>query len=279
MKQVGNDPVRKTEMVKDIVTRISKIPDPIKRSLYIKECARLVDVEEQLLINEINKIVSKQLTKHRANTDKGRLQKVEAKQLSDSLEVPVAPAKESSVIGDEFQEKDIIRILIAGGAELFDEEEKVTVAAYILSNIEDVIDDFDNANYQKLAKLAQEQLAAGKELSTQFFIQHPDPTIQQLAINLITSPYELSENWEKRFEITLQTQKSPELNFTLDSVQALKRFRLRKIVKMCQKNQEEIKRLSASGDVEKMMIHLKVQQKLIAIRNDLAGELGTVILS
>lgn len=278
LKQVGNDPVRKTELVKDIVTSISKIPDPIKRSLYIKECARLVDVEEQLLINEINKIVSKRLTKHRANSDKGSLHKVEAKQLSDSLEVPTAPAKEASVIGDEFQEKDILRILIAGGAELFDKEEKVTVAAYILSNIEDVIDDFDNANYQKLAKLAQEQVAAGNELSTQFFIQHPDPTIQQLAINLITSPYELSENWEKRFEITLQTQKSPELNFTLDSVQALKRFRLRKIVKMCQKNQEEIKSLSAKGNVEKMMIHLKVQVKLTAIRNDLAKELGTVVL-
>lgn len=281
LKQVGNDPVKKTELIKDVVGSISKIPDPIKRSLYIKECARLVSVEEQLLINEINKVVSKALTKHRASNDRGNLQKVqrhEAQLLSDSLEQPVPQQKESRV-GDEFQEKDIVRILVAGGDAIFDKEENITVAAFIISNIEDVIEDFDNQTYQQIAKLAQERLASGQPLTTDFFTQHPEPAVQQMAINLITSPYELSENWEKRYEITLQTQKSPELNFSEDSIQALKRFRLRKISRMCHKNQEEIKQLSASGDVDKLMLHMKVQQKLLGIRNELAKELGTVVLS
>ncbi len=281
LNQVGNDPVKKTELIKDVVGSISKIPDPIKRSLYIKECARLVSVEEQLLINEINKVVSKELTKHRASNDRGNLQKVqrhEAQLLSDSLEQPVPQQKESRV-GDEFQEKDIVRILVAGGDAIFDKEENVTVAAFIISNIEDVIEDFDNQTYQQIAKLAQERLASGQTLTTDFFTQHPDSAVQQMAINLITSPYELSENWEKRYEITLQTQKSPELNFSEDSIQALKRFRLRKISRMCQKNQEEIKQLSASGDMDKLMVHMKVQQKLLSIRNELAKELGTVVLS
>lgn len=281
LKQVGNDPVRKTELIKDVVGSISKIPDPIKRSLYIKECARLVSVEEQLLINEINKVVSKELTKHRASNDRGNLQKVqrhEAQMLSDSLEQPVPQQKESRV-GDEFQEKDIVRILVAGGDAIFDKEENITVAAFIISNIEDVIEDFDNQTYQQIAKLAQERLASGHPLTTDFFTQHPESAVQQMAINLITSPYELSENWEKRYEITLQTQKSPELNFSEDSIQALKRFRLRKISRMCQKNQEEIKQLSASGDMDKLMVHMKVQQKLLSIRNELAKELGTVVLS
>ena len=281
LKQVGNDPVKKTELIKDVVGSISKIPDPIKRSLYIKECARLVSVEEQLLINEINKVVSKELTKHRASHDRGNLQRVqrhEAQMLSDSLEQPVPQQKESRV-GDEFQEKDIVRILVAGGEAIFDKEENITVAAFIISNIEDVIEDFDNQTYQQIAKLTQERLASGQPLTTDYFTQHPDPAVQQMAINLITSPYELSENWEKRYEITLQTQKSPELNFSEDSIQALKRFRLRKISRMCQKNQEEIKQLSASGDMEKLMVHMKVQQKLLSIRNELAKELGTVVLS
>lgn len=281
LKQVGNDPVKKTELIKDVVGSISKIPDPIKRSLYIKECARLVSVEEQLLINEINKVVSKELTKHRASHDRGNLQTVqrhEAQLLADSLEQPV-PQKKESRVGDEFQEKDIVRILVAGGDAIFDKEENITVAEFIISNIEDVIDDFDNQTYQQIAKLAKERLAGGESLTTDFFTQHPEATVQQMAINLITSPYELSENWEKRYEITLQTQKSPELNFSEDSIQSLKRFRLRKISRMCQKNQEEIKQLTASGDMEKLMVHLKVQQKLLNIRNDLAKELGTVVLS
>ena len=281
LEQAGNDPVRKTELVKDVVGSISKIPDPIKRSLYIKECARLVSVEEQLLINEINKVVSKHLTKHRANRDRGHLQRVqkhEAKQLADSLEQPVPQQQESST-GDEFQEKDIVRILVAGGGAIFDKEENITVAEFIITNIEDVVDDFDSQAYQQLVKVARERLASGQTLSTEFFTQHPTPEIQQMAINLITSPWELSENWEKRYEITLQTQKAPELNFSEDSIQALKRFRLRKLTRMCQKNQEEIKKYTTSGDMEKVLLHMKVQQKLLQIRNELAKELGTVILS
>lgn len=281
LEQAGNDPVKKTELVKDVVGSISRIPDPIKRSLYIKECAQLVSVEEQLLINEINKVVSKHLTKHRASHDRGNLhpvQKHEAKQLADSLQQPVPQQKESRT-GDEFQEKDIVRILVAGGAVIFDKEDNITVAEFILSNIEDVVEDFDSQAYQDLVKVAQERLAAGETVSTDFFTQHAAPEIQQLAINLITSPWELSENWEKRYEITLQTQKAPELNFSEDSIQALKRFRLRKISRMCQKNQDEIKKYTASGDMEKLMLHMKVQQKLLNIRNDLAKELGTVILS
>lgn len=281
LKQAGNDPVRKTELIKDVVGSISKIPDPIKRSLYIKECARLVSVEEQLLINEINKVVSKQLTKHRASKDRGNLQRVDKQQaqlLSETLEKPVPQQKESRT-GDEFQEKDIVRILVAGGEAIFDKEENVSVAEFIISNIEDVIEDFDSQTYQRIAMLAQERLASGQKVTTDFYTQHPEPEIQQIAINLITSPYELSENWEKRYEITLQSQKSPELNFSEDSIQALKRFRLRKIVRMCVKNQEEIKNLTQSGDMEKLMVHMKVQQKLLTIRNDLAKELGTVVLS
>lgn len=281
LKQVGNDPVKKTELIKDVVGSISKIPDPIKRSLYIKECARLVSVEEQLLINEINKVVSKQLTKHRASKDRGNLHRVDKQQaqlLSDTLEKPV-PQQKKSRTGDEFQEKDIVRILVAGGGAIFDKEDNISVAEFIINNIEDVIADFDSQVYQRLAMLAQERLASGKQVTTEFYTQHPEPEIQQIAINLITSPYELSENWEKRYEITLQSQKSPELNFSEDSIQALKRFRLRKIVRMCSKNQEEIKKLTQSGDMEKLMVHMKVQQKLLNIRNDLAKELGTVVLS
>ncbi|MEZ5044446.1 MAG: DNA primase [Saprospiraceae bacterium] len=282
LEEVGHDPVKKTDLVRDIVASIGCIPDPIKRSLYIKECARLVDVEEQLLINEINKIVNKQLTKHRADHDKGNLHRVDTSKetAGDTPEKTVLNVGKTETIGgDEFQEKDIVRILVAGGGQIFDEEEKISVGEYILSNIEDVVDDFDSPIYQKVVKIGLQHLAEGGALTDTFFTHHSDPEVQKLAINLVTSPYELSENWEKRFEITLQTQKMPELNFSLDSIQSLKRFRLRKITRMCQKNQDQIKALSTSGDIDQMMVYMKVQQKLIDIRNELAKELGTVVLS
>ncbi len=271
-------PTSMNQIVKSVITSIAKVIDPHKRRQYTTRCAHLLNVRENYLHNEINVILNKDITKFKVSGSKEHLKKVphvDEKAEADKVEKSNV---QEAFFGDEFQEKDIVRILVAGGGAIFDKEENITVAQFIISNIEDVIEDFDSQIYQQIARLAQNRLASGQPLKPDFFTQHPDSAVQQAAINLITSPYELSENWEKRYEITLQTQKSPELNFSEDSIQSLKRFRLRKISRMCQKNQEKIKQLSATGDMEKLMVHMKVQQKLVNIRNELAKELGTVVL-
>ncbi len=63
LKEAAVDPVKKTELIRDIVQSISKIPDPIKRSLYIKQCAQLMEVEEDILIAESNKIIAQVIKK------------------------------------------------------------------------------------------------------------------------------------------------------------------------------------------------------------------------
>ena len=83
--------------------------------------------------------------------------------------------------------------------------------------------------------------------------------------------------WEIKFQRPLETQKAPDLNFTEDSKQALKRFKLRKIIKLCDQNQEIIRRSSDTGDMSTMMKHLKIHQKLMEMRNSLAAELKTVV--
>ena len=103
--------------------------------------------------------------------------------------------------------------------------------------------------------------------------------IRDLAATVLSAEAEhnYSENWEKKFNRQLETQKAPELNFTRDSEQALKRFRLKKIMRLCETNQEMVRKTSDSGDISAMMTHLKIQKKLIEMRNVLAVELNTVI--
>lgn len=74
------------------------------------------------------------------------------------------------------------------------------------------------------------------------------------------------------------TQKYPEQNFNKDSLQALLRFKLRQIMRMCDRNMQEIENLSKSEATEQLLAHLKVQQKLNGMRNDIAKQLGTVVL-
>lgn len=278
-EEAAGDPIKKANLIRDIVESIARIPEPIKRSLYIRECARIMEVEEQLLVNETNKIVAQHFRKQQQEKERVQLRQFEAEQELLQAE-PARPAlkpKEETAAGDAFQEKDIVRILVAGGASMFDPEEKLTVAQYIISNIEDVMEDFDNKLYQRAVHLTRERLMAGGEANTGFFLNHPDAEIREMAIGLVTSPYEYSENWAKRWEIFLTTQKMPDENFISDSTQALKRFKLRKFDKMIRQNAEQVKRLFEQKSDE-YLIYLKLDQKLKALRNKLAGELGTVVL-
>ncbi|HRF38566.1 MAG TPA: hypothetical protein PK198_07245, partial [Saprospiraceae bacterium] len=120
---------------------------------------------------------------------------------------------------------DIARILIAFSHEEFDKDDHLSVAEYIISNIEDVLDEFDNPLYAKVAREVLACLANRRsQLNTNYFLHHSDPEISLLAVNLLSEPYEYSENWANRWEIYLRMQKMPDDNFQEDSLQALKRF-------------------------------------------------------
>ena len=142
---------------------------------------------------------------------------------------------------------------------------------------EDILQDFDNRVYQRVAQEAAALVQKNTPLSIQHFLTHEMKEIRDLAATVLTSEHNYSENWEAKFNRPLETQKAPDLNFTRDSEQALKRFRLKKIMRLCETNQEMVRKTSDAGDISAMMTHLKIQKKLIEMRNVLAGELNTVI--
>ncbi|HRJ14150.1 MAG TPA: DNA primase, partial [Saprospiraceae bacterium] len=285
MQEAGSDPVKRSGVVRDIVTSIAKIPDPVKRSLFVQECARVAQVDEAILMSETNKLVLAQMQKRHAPGREGERSPADVSSDTDAVPVPAGQAPEqeaarkANVVGDEFQEKDIARILIAFSHEEFDKDDHLSVAEYIISNIEDVLDEFDNPLYAKVAREVLACLANRRsQLNTNYFLHHSDPEISLLAVNLLSEPYEYSENWANRWEIYLRMQKMPDDNFQEDSLQALKRFKLRKIMRMSERNHTRIKELTAAGDMERLAAHLKVHQRLLEIRNELALELGTVVL-
>lgn len=316
LEEAKNDPVKKTRLISSIIESIAKIPNALKRSLYIKECASIMDVEEKYLVAEANRILEslvkksetkRQFEKRRAEREKNITPKrntpsspnsnlpnqnnpyanepspedlaaLDAMMAAEEQGVhSIAPRPATKKSGDAFKEKEIIRILVTGCNVIFDKEENITVGQFVLANIQDVLEDFDNLLYQRVATLSLQQLVEEKPLTPQFYIGHPDEEIAQLALDLSTSKDELSENWEKRWGVTLQTQPKPEENFTRDSVLSLKRFKLAKVVRMAKKNQDELKAASESGDVEKQMTLIKMQMKLDGMRNELAKELNTVV--
>ena len=266
------------------MTSIAKIPDPVKRQLYIRECAALMRVEEAILIGETGKLIRKGMDEKKigraapppsVSDDMG--------QPTDNQQVIIEKFGERKptdfTAGDgDHQEKDIARILVVNGGDLFDPENNVTVAAFILGNIEDVIQDFDNKLYQRIAQDALSFVQKNTPLSIDFFLQHPIKEVQNFTTTVLSSPYDYSENWEAKFNRPLETQKAPDINFIMDAQQSLKRFKLRKIGKMLEHNGSLLRKSEMDRDDSALMRHLKIQMRLNEMKIQLAKELGTVIL-
>jgi len=284
MGDAAGDPIKMDSVVKDIVSSISKIPDPQQRGIYVKECSHLLKIKEETLINAVNKlviqIISNRSKKKEASAHSSDLI-IEDTNIENKDNIGVTLKGQvgfEELLGDEFQEKDIARILVAGGNEWLDESKQASVAQYIVSNIEEVLDHFDNALYGRIVREVWALVAAQKPVTQQFFLQHEDADIKNFALSALTSPYEYSENWEKKWDIHLRWQKSPETNFEDDSRQALVRFKMRKIEKVLSENRQKIKELSDAGEYEQMVAYMKVLQKLLVMRSELAAQTGAVVL-
>lgn len=271
LKETANDPVKRATLIKDIIESIGKIPDPIKRSIYVKECAKLLEVSEQILVTEANKVVSNQVRKEQKERQKANDTTTTAPPTS-----PQNIGKQAKkTLTHEYQEKDIARILIEFGHEVI--EEDTTVAQYVLANMEEIIDEFDNKIYGDIVKEYYEAVLKGDTLTEKYFLNHQNKNIQKTAIGLITFPYDYSENWEKKLDKPLQTQLIPKENFKKDAISSVNQFKLRKVVKLYKRNQERLKDLPSSNVAEMMRI-LKVQKKLGEIRGELAKELKAVVI-
>ena len=62
MKEAQNDPIKKADLIRDMVTSISKIPDRIQREVYTQECARIMDISEQVLVSTLAQLIQKDIT-------------------------------------------------------------------------------------------------------------------------------------------------------------------------------------------------------------------------
>lgn len=62
MNEAKNDPIKKADLIRDMVVSISKIPDRIQREIYIQECSRIMDISEQVLQSTLAQLVQKDIS-------------------------------------------------------------------------------------------------------------------------------------------------------------------------------------------------------------------------
>lgn len=279
LKETAGDPVKKADLVKEIVNTIAIIPDGIVRTFFTRECSSLLAVPEQTLVNEMNKILRKRFSR--------KLQEEGQESYIEPSEPTVAPPQlEFDPDSSEFQEKEIIRLLLQFGTESIlikqqnkdniEEDIQVKVADLIIQDL--VRDEIQFETplckdiFNEMAELQQKGVIPDKD----YFLHHSNPTLATLAIDLVILPYELSHHWEKN-QIYVQL----EAEHLTDSVYAaLFNFKAKKIERMIADNQKTLKSLkSEKDDLEEITRCLMSQKKFEEIRRRIQSQgLGRTII-
>ncbi|MEI7662565.1 MAG: DNA primase, partial [Bacteroidota bacterium] len=242
--ETQNDPIKKASLIREIVNTIGLIPDRISRTVYVKECSALMAISEQVLMSELNKILRAKLKKGSPETDR-ELEVLQEEQ------VTAEPQLETDLDSAEYQEREIIRLLLLYGHDIIriklkstDEEElPVQVADYVLN---DLVQDemvFENPVFKTIF----DEYVKGSETDAipdrTWFLSHSNPEISNAAVNLVFTPYELSQNWLKN-NIMITTE---ETRLHMHVMLALHAFKSKKLDKMMTEAQ---KKLAAATSAE-----------------------------
>lgn len=247
-----DDPVKKATLIREIVETISLIPDSIYRNVYIKECSSLLDTPEQVLVNELNRIFRKKFRKEP--------QQEEPQYIADTTETKIPPTGDVDYTNSEFQEREIIRLLLQYGTDNFvihreteiapgmkrSNDVDVQVGKFLVTAIraDDLV--FNNAIYQMIFDEYYKLLMQGDTPDEKNFINHEMEQVRATAADLLSSPYTLSENWEKKKIIV--SRESGKLNMLVDS--SLLSFKIKKIELQISRLQEKIKTEDSKADIE-----------------------------
>jgi DNA primase len=282
IKEAGDDPIKRSKMVTDLVNTMALVKNNVQRSIYVQDVQRLTGVSEAILVGEINKRIREQLQKD-SNARDREMARVEGDQPGASATASNAPQTDETAdqtpkierisTRHEYQERDIARVLVQFAGVKADTEGR-TIGMILLQQIEQVHQYIEHPAYKKIVLAGREHLKLAQGLDTSFFINHPDEEIVRASSDLLVTPWDFSPSWAEK-GIFLHSQPMPDDNFIVDSTQAIKRFVLRKIETMLQQNSDTLKTATTDAEIDKT---LRIRQKLMELRNGIALELGTIIL-
>jgi len=197
LEDCKNDPIKRAQLIQDIVSTIAVIPDPIIRSVYIKECSSLMKVEEPILYSEIIKI-KKRKSDYENKSD--FIQNQNNIHITESKPAPVFTITNYF----EAEEREILKCLLKYGYltlyEIDTDEDKktITVGEYIINELKQ--DELQSSNpvHNTILHLYEEHYNDPDFSSRKYFINISDPEVSKLASNLLTSKHSLSKIHEKK---------------------------------------------------------------------------------
>lgn len=204
-KDTENDPIKRAQLIKDIAASIALIPDAIARSVYTQNTAQTLNIGEDILIQEINKIRRSNKAKSLGVTP----QEVASDERATKKSVPQS-INDQKRSGYE-QELDLIRILLLYGSrameiyekdtELEDVALEISVAELICYELQRDGLEFQTPLFQRIYRIILQGVSENILYDPSYFLRMEDQEIVQFVSNYLSPKYELSEAWLSEFRI------------------------------------------------------------------------------
>lgn len=258
--EAGNDPVRKAAAIHELVESIALVPDHVLRSLYVKQCASLLDVAEQALISELNKVLRKAYRKRTGGEEPPE------ERLEPALVTP-QPQVETEQ-GTAPQERELLRLMLLYGQELIeveveDEEggrslEEYSVVGFIFERLATDEMELEEPLYQELYLDYRRAVNLGEPVTAQRYVNSTSEEWRTLAIDLLAERHVLSPNWEAMHKIHVTREKDQVRAAVQQALNMLKERRVDRMLKM---RQEELKTVKDDKELEMVLDDLKRLQQ------------------
>lgn len=259
LKEGEGDPIKKASAIREIVESIAKIPDPIKRSVFIKQTATLLDTNEQILISETNRL----RLKDNENAYKKLNNELENLILNEETQ------NEININIDEAREKSIIRSLVLYGNMPWIDEN--TVVKFILEEIELDKLEFLNPDFDKLIVETRNYFDTNGYVDEYFFKNNINTSKVASDIIIDSQKHLLSPRWLSDAEKSVKTEID---NYKKEVVNNVNYLKLSHLNRMLNLNAQKIKEAQTEEELSEL---LDYQKNILEIRSQLASIHGIII--
>jgi len=264
LKEAGNDPIKKSEVIRDIVESIAKIPDSIKASVFIKECSNQLQIDERALLSELNKMRQAKAKKDSQQPNGRMITPVE-----DYPVVEEIPQEHQETFS---QEKEIVRLLLLYGNKMIDWDgiANTYIGPFMIAELNDV--EFEHPASKTFVQLYSKEVENGVLPEDQHFIHHPDKEIVDLVVTLLATKYTLSENWYEMHKILVSDEQD---NMKATILGAIFHLKKHKVGKMLEDLRNELAKAESPEDQD---ILLTQYMRMKKVEKTISDYLGSVII-
>lgn len=216
----GEDPIKRDKLITDIVNSISVIPDNIVRTVYIRDCSHLLEIDEQVLIREVNNKRRNYHDQKFAENKQNQNNNSYSKQEEFMSFTPKNGARQQTKksVSIYKYERAVLYYIVRYGAEILIDEsttengekiKPINIIEFIKTDLEQDGLWFTYPLYKQMLDEAIEHVQQEGFTPSRYFLSHPDTQISKIAVDLISDKYQLSKVHIKQFGENVSMEDTP----------------------------------------------------------------------